>query len=67
MGSAGGTLPDQCGVPLLRGPDGAVVTSGCVFGGKGGVNPISLQSGQYTVEVNPAERNVGQVRLTLTT
>ncbi|HEX6872560.1 MAG TPA: hypothetical protein VF163_15795, partial [Micromonosporaceae bacterium] len=61
------TLPDQCGLPTLAGADGRGIATGCVINGTGGVNSTLLQPGQFTVEINPAERGVGQLRIRLTT
>jgi von Willebrand factor type D domain len=61
------TLPDQCGIPTLRDSDNNVIASGCVINATGGIQTTAiLPPGQYTIEVNPADRNVGQLRLRLT-
>jgi hypothetical protein len=62
------TLPDQCGVLTLRGPDNAAVASGCIISGKGLIDGTTLPStGQYTIVVDPADRGIGNARLHLHT
>ncbi|CCH16395.1 VWD domain-containing protein [Micromonospora lupini] len=60
------TLPDQCGVLELRGPDGILLASGCVINGAGAVDATALPAtGTYTVVVNPSGTATGQVSVTL--
>jgi hypothetical protein len=60
------TLPDQCGVVVLDGPDGKELGSGCVINGDGYVDGTVLpDSGTYTVLVDPKDRVVGQATLRL--
>jgi RHS repeat-associated protein len=64
----GATLPDACGVLSLRGPDGGVITLGCLSGGAGFIDGTILPAnGAYTVEVDPAYALTGNVTLRLTT
>jgi len=64
--AAASTLPDQCGVLLLLDPGGSVVNSGCVIDGQGRIDATALPTtGQYTLEVNPAEVATGVTRLRL--
>ncbi|GAB4053330.1 hypothetical protein GCM10028775_38370 [Catellatospora paridis] len=61
-------LPNQCGGLELRGPGGAVVESGCVINGKGGLREEGVElpsTGTYQLIVDPSERAAGtaQVRL----
>jgi hypothetical protein len=61
------TLPAQCGVPTLRGPDGVTVALGCVYAdGSGYLDGFVLpQSGPYAITIDPAGTDTGtaQVRL----
>ena len=60
----GYTVPGQCGVPSLLGPDGGTVALGCVIGGTGFIDGIVLpRTGQYAVAVNPAGYGTGEVRM----
>ncbi len=58
------TMPGQCGVLELRDPSGDVISRGCVVGGSGGTDPVTLPvSGKYTAVVDPAEDGVGSVKI----
>ncbi|MFI7211885.1 VWD domain-containing protein [Micromonospora maritima] len=60
------TLPDQCGVLVLRAPDGGTLATGCVINGAGGVAPTVLpSSGTYALLVDPSGAATGQVTLAL--
>ncbi|MFI5834875.1 VWD domain-containing protein [Micromonospora sp. NPDC051300] len=60
------TLPDQCGVLALRGPDGSTLTTGCVINGRGGIPGITLPAaGSYTLLVDPSGAATGRVTLVL--
>jgi hypothetical protein len=62
------TLPAQCGVPSLRAPDGTAIAEGCLRGAAGNVDGTLLKvTGQYTVLVDPAERQTGELTLRLIT
>ncbi|WP_244295218.1 hypothetical protein [Micromonospora orduensis] len=55
-------LPDQCGVLVLRAPDGGTLATGCVINGAGGVAPTLLPTaGTYTLQVDPSGAATGQV------
>jgi hypothetical protein len=60
------TLPDECGILSLEGPDGSKLASGCIIGGKGFIDATVLPAtGEYTIVVDPTARGIGtaQVRL----
>ncbi|PZG23882.1 hypothetical protein C1I95_02355 [Micromonospora craterilacus] len=60
------TLPDLCGLLVLRAPDGGTVATGCVVNGTGGIAPTTLPvAGTWTVLVDPSGPATGQVTLTL--
>ena len=63
------SLPNQCGVLDLRDPSGAITTSGCIVNGKGGIAErdgyVLLQTGTYTLIVDPNGAATGQVELKL--
>ncbi|WFE93180.1 VWD domain-containing protein [Micromonospora sp. WMMD987] len=60
------TLPDQCSPVELRDAGGAVLGSGCVVNGVGGIAATVLpDSGVYTVVVDPSGAATGTVTLTL--
>jgi len=62
------TLPDQCGVLQLHIVDGDQVKTGCVIGGKGGIDRVELPSvGEYAIVVDPSATGTGTVRLRLFT
>src|SRR5262249_47198605 len=63
----GATLPDACGVLILRGPDGAPVTAGCLIYAKSRMDPVTLPAtGRYQLVVDPAGDSTGLVRIQLT-
>ncbi|MEU1964156.1 VWD domain-containing protein [Micromonospora sediminicola] len=58
------TLPDQCGVLVLRAPDGGTLATGCVINGAGDIASTVLpSSGTYTLLVDPSGAATGQVTL----
>ncbi|MFI2711948.1 VWD domain-containing protein [Micromonospora sp. NPDC018662] len=58
------TLPDQCGVLVLRAPDGSTLATGCVINGAGGIDATTLPAaGEYTLSVDPSGAATGQVTL----
>jgi hypothetical protein len=60
------TLASQCSPLRLLGPDGKQIASGCVINGKGDIGSTTLPTtGQYTLVVDPGDRNTGQTRLAL--
>ena len=60
------SLPDQCGVLVLRGPDHATAGAGCVIGAKGYLDGTPLPvTGTYTLTVDPAGADTGQATLRL--
>jgi hypothetical protein len=60
------TLPDQCGVLVLRAPDGGTLATGCVINGAGGIASTVLpSSGTYALLVDPSGAATGQVTLAL--
>ncbi|MBO4209947.1 VWD domain-containing protein [Micromonospora echinofusca] len=64
--ATGATLPDQCGLLVLRDPDGDAVRTGCVINGTGGIEPTVLPTtGTYTLLVDPYGTATGRVTLTL--
>lgn len=65
---ASATLPDQCGLLSLRGPNGRSIGSGCVTQGKGMIDAVTLpDDGTYSIVVDPLADRTGraQVRLIL--
>jgi von Willebrand factor type D domain len=60
------TVPDQCGVVTLRGPDNTGIASGCIIGGVGFVDATTLPTtGAYTIVLDPEARNVGTAQIRL--
>jgi Protein kinase domain len=62
------TLPDQCGVLVLRDPDGDSEASGCIIDGKGEVardGSVLKKTGTYTVLVDPADSKTGRAKVRL--
>jgi hypothetical protein len=60
------TLPDSCGVVTLFDPIDNVLAGGCVVDGKGFVDGIVLPTtGTYTVVVDPAGIDTGEIKLRL--
>jgi hypothetical protein len=58
------SLPSDCGVLSLRGPDGSSLNSGCIINGKGSIDGTTLPaSGTYTILVDPEGRNTGQAQI----
>jgi hypothetical protein len=54
------TLPNQCGVLDLKGPDGRAIRSGCILNGRGLIDTTVLEAtGTYTINVDPAQRGTG--------
>jgi hypothetical protein len=67
--AASSTLPNACGALRLVGPDGDAVATGCVIGDGGGIGRdegVRLPTtGEYTVVVDPPDRDTGAVRIRL--
>ncbi|MEV0215491.1 VWD domain-containing protein [Micromonospora sp. ALFpr18c] len=62
----GATLPDRCGLLLLRDPAGEQVTSGCVIGGTGYVDGVVLPvTGGYVLEVDGTSTDTGSADVRL--
>lgn len=62
------TLPNQCGVVALRGPDGKIVGGGgCVINGKGELTEVVPEPGIYTLVIDPASRATGAAVVRLRT
>jgi hypothetical protein len=60
------TLRNQCSPLRLLAPGGDVLSTGCLINGRGGIAATTLPAdGQYTLEVDPVHRTVGQARLRL--
>ncbi len=60
------TLPGQCGVLILEGPDGANITSGCIVDGAAELESVSLAvDGQYAIVVDPQSRTTGTAQVSL--
>jgi von Willebrand factor type D domain len=48
------TLPSQCGVLVLFGPDGTQLASGCVISGRGSIRAVRLPvTGRYQLQLRP--------------
>jgi hypothetical protein len=69
--ASGATLPSACGALRLTGPGGAELATGCVISGSGdigGDDGVRLPgTGEYTVTVDPPDRDTGTVRLRVRT
>ena len=62
------TLPNQCGLAELDGPDGGDLGGACATGGSGDFNRVVLPStGQYTVVIEPKNGATGSVDVQLIT
>jgi hypothetical protein len=62
----GATVPDQCGVLVLHGPDGAAFASGCIIYGAVRMDPVTLPaSGRYQLILDPERDDTGQIPLRL--
>jgi hypothetical protein len=62
------TLPDECGVLNLEGPDSSRLASGCIIGGNGFIDATVLPStGQYTIVVDPTARGTGNAQVSVIT
>jgi hypothetical protein len=62
------TLPGDCGALSLRGPDGAVLTSGCIVNGTGSIEGTVLPAtGQYSIVVDPGGDATGEAQVRLHT
>ena len=60
------TLPDQCGVLILLDTANQSLARGCILSGKGLVDSTVLPTtGQYTLLLDPEDRNIGQAILRL--
>jgi hypothetical protein len=62
-------LPAQCGILILRDPQGRRITDGCLVGGKGGIAAedgyVLPQTGTYTIVVDPSDNKTGEAVLRL--
>jgi hypothetical protein len=62
------TLPDDCGTLSLRGPDNAVIASGCIINGAGSIEGTVLPvTGTYSIVVDPRTGATGNIQLHLHT
>ena len=62
------TLPDQCGLAELDGPDGADLGGACAVSGSGDFSRTVLPStGQYTVAIEPKNGATGSIEVQLFT
>jgi len=62
----GSTFSSQCGSITLRGPDDAVLTSGCIINHTGEIDTTTLPAdGTYTIRMTPDSSAVGDVHLRL--
>jgi hypothetical protein len=61
------TVPPQCGIPLLRTPDGTGFDLGCINNdGTGSLDHVTLPTGgSYTIEINPGGLGTGTVNFAL--
>ena len=60
------TLASQCGVLALTDPAGKGLNTGCIINGVGSIDRTVLPtSGNYTITVDPADANIGEVTLHL--
>lgn len=58
------TLPDQCGILQLRGPNGNLIGNGCIQGGRGTIDGVVLpDDGTYTLTVDPSGDATGGITL----
>lgn len=62
------TLPDECGGIALLNAEGARIAYGCIVDGKGTIASTTLPAtGQYTVVLDPPERQTGRAQVRLRT
>jgi len=62
------TLPDQCGLAELEGPDGSDLGGACAVSGSGDFDRVVLPStGQYTVVIEPKDGATGSIEVQLFT
>lgn len=62
----GSTLPNQCGVPELLGPNGSLLTEGCNINGSADVDETTTKaSGTYTVVIDPQALGTGTAQVKL--
>jgi hypothetical protein len=62
------TLPDQCNVLQLLDPAQHLIATGCIVGGKGGIDTTLLPvDGQYTVLLDPDGQAVGRADIAIVT
>jgi hypothetical protein len=60
------TLRNQCSPLALEGPDGEVLSTGCIISGQGYVDAVVLpEAGEYTVVLDPGTRSVGRATVRL--
>jgi hypothetical protein len=61
-------LPSQCGILLLRAPDGGTVASGCIINKKGNLADAATTlpaTGQYTITLDPNDSTTGKTTIRL--
>ncbi|MDG4810654.1 VWD domain-containing protein [Micromonospora sp. WMMD1120] len=62
------TVPDRCGVLLLRDPRGRQVASGCVIAGVGFIDTTTLEAdGDHRVVLDPWDADVGRATVRVVT
>jgi hypothetical protein len=62
------TLPDQCGLAELDGPNGNDLGGACAVSGSGDFDPVVLPiTGQYTVVIEPKDGATGSIEVRLIT
>ena len=61
------TIPTECGVLTLLGPDGVELGSGCIISGVGYIDAAVLPiTGTYRIVVDPARNSIGSAQIRLT-
>lgn len=61
-------LPSQCGILDLKGPDGAVVASGCIINRQGNLTAdgfVLRTTGRHTITLDPSENAMGKTSIRL--
>lgn len=61
-------LPSQCGILMLKKPDGGTIGSGCIINHKGDLNDdgvILPATGQYTIVLDPGDAATGKTTIRL--
>lgn len=60
------TLPDQCGVTVLKDPSGSTIDSACIIGGDGTFDKagsVLAETGLYTIRIDPSGDRTGTLDL----